>query len=239
MGLAALRFVDAPRQAACPPLEELADFIEFRHADRSGIKAHVQQCDHCFAEVAYYHAESMRMKGAAEEPVPEPLRRAALQIVPRRNWVRQWLIAPIPAYAAALLFWIVFLFTAPSPEVVITRDSPFYALYEKEFNALPYFYFAGDGRRVGSEVSGMRITTSRGKVHFRWNEVAGAESYYFVLQEIRDGAPHRLDEKFLKTNDIWIESKDLLPGASYRWTVAGRLPEKRYFQGTMEFHFLR
>lgn len=237
--LARLRFLDAPRCDESIPAEELADFIEYRHADRQRIKAHLQTCDSCFEDAAYYYGESIRMKGAAGEPTPELLRRAALAIVPRKSWMQRWVIVPLPAYAAAAVFWLVFSLTAPSPRVEITRESPFYGIYEKQYNALPYYYFSGDGRRVGNEVSGMRITTTRGKALFRWNEVAGADDYYFVLQEIRDGAPRRINEKFIRETSLWIDSGDLIPGSSYRWVVAGRLPENRYFQGTMEFHLPR
>lgn len=237
--LAGLRFLGAANCDDHIPADELANFIEYRHADRSRIKAHLQTCDRCFEDAAYYYSESIQMKAAAEEPTPEPLRRAAFAIVPRKSWLQRWVIAPMPAYAAAAIFWLVFSLTAPTPQVAITRDSPFYGIYEKQYNALPYFYFSGDGHRVGNEVSGMRITTTRGKALFRWNEVAGADDYYFVLQEIRDGAPRRIDEKFLKDTSIWIDSADLIPGSSYRWVVAGRLPENRYFQGTMEFNLSR
>lgn len=237
--LAGLRFLGAPGCDDRIAPDELADFIEYRHADRHRIKAHLQQCDRCFEDAAYYFSESIRMKGAAEEPTPEAVRRTALAIIPRKSWMQRWVIVPLPAFAAAAVFWLVFALTAPSPQVMLTRESPFYGIYEKDSGALPYFYFSGDGRRVGNEVSGMRITTTRGKALFRWNGVAGADDYYFVLQEIRDGAPRRIDEKFLKETSIWIDSADLMPGSSYRWIVAGRLPENRYFQGSMEFHLPR
>lgn len=234
--LAGVRFLPEARCDGHIGPDELADFIEYRHADRLRIKAHLQQCDRCFEDAAYYYSESNRMKAAAEEPTPETARRAALAIIPPKSWMQRWFVVPLPACAAAAVFWLVFSLTAPSPQVMLTRESPFYGIYEKESSALPYFYFSGDGRRVGNEVSGMRITTTRGKALFRWNGVAGADEYYFVLQEIRNGAPRRIDEKFLKETSIWIDSTDLAPGSSYRWIVAGRLPENRYFQGTMEFH---
>ncbi len=234
--LAGLRPLGAPRCDDPVSTEDLADFFEFRHGDRQRIKAHLQRCDRCFEDAAYYYSESNRMKAAAEEPVPEVLRSAALAIIPKKSWMQRWIIVPLPAYAAAAVFWLVFLLTAPTPQVTLIRESPFYGIYEKESNALPYFYFNGDGHRVGTEVSGMRITPTRGQALFRWNGVAGADEYYFVLQEIRDGAPRRIDEKFLKETSVWIDSADLRPGSTYRWIVAGRLPESRYFQGTMEFY---
>lgn len=237
--LAGLRFLGAPHCDGPIPPDELADFIEYRHTDRQRIKAHLHQCDRCFEDAAYYYSESIRMKGAAAQPTPEAALRAALRIIPEKSRARRWLIVPLPAYAAAAVLWLVFSLTEPPPEVTLTRESPFYGIYEKKSDALPYFYFSGDGRRVGNEVSGMRITTTRGKALFRWNGVAGADDYYFVLQEIRDGAPRRIDEKFLKDTSIWIDGASLAPGASYRWVVAGRLPENRYFQGTMEFRIPR
>ncbi len=233
--MAGIRYLNAPRCADPVSLEDLAEFFEFRHGGRQRIKAHLQQCDRCFEDAAYYFTESARMKMAEEEPTPDALRRAALAIIPKRSWMQRWVIAPLPAFATAAVFWLVFLLTAPTPQVTLIRESPFYGVYEKETNALPYFYFSGDGHRVGSGVSGMRVTATRGKVLFRWNGMEGADDYYFVLQEVRDGSPRRIDEKTLKETSLQIDAADLNTGSSYRWMVAGRLPESRYFQGTMEF----
>lgn len=233
--LAGARFLGEAPPQDCYSTHELAEYMEFRGADRQAVKAHLAECDRCFAATAYYFAESHAMKVAPEGPTPAEFRAAALALVPRSDWKRRWVYAPLPAYLAAAALWLVFIFTPSSPVVVLTRETPFYSIFEKKREAMPYFYFTGDGRKVGSEVAGMRIVSGRSAVSFRWNPMPGATEYYFMLQEIRDGAPHRVREMFVKTPRYQVDSADLRKGLSYRWIVAGLLSEDRFFQGTMEF----
>ncbi|MBI5178972.1 MAG: hypothetical protein HZA04_06900 [Nitrospinae bacterium] len=219
----------------CLSTEEIAEYIEGNSADRNAVKAHLASCDACFGAAGYYFAESERMNAADEPRAPEKYIQAALELAPRKSFFQKWVLAPLPAYATALVLLLFMALTPSTPRVVLTRETAFYGIYEKKFNTLPYFYFSEDGERVGSQQAGMRIKSRRGELIFIWNPVPGVDSYYFLLQETVEGSATRIREIKTAVPTLTLPSDDFKPGASYRWIAAGSITESRYFQGRMEF----
>jgi len=228
------RFGAAESTEECYPTMELAEYLRGGDERRSEIKTHLERCDACFEAAAYYYSESELM-WAAEVKTPEKYRRAALDLVPAENWWRKWIIVPLPAYATALTLWAVMLLTPSVARVVLVKESAFFTLFEKRFDTMPYFYFSGEGEKVGSQLSGMRIISTRGEMTFRWNPVDGADSYYVLLQEIVDGVPAKIREMETTRPTVTLPSDGFKPDATYRWIAAGSVAENRYFQGKMEF----
>jgi len=233
----AIRSAAAPARGGeeCFSTDEIAEYLEGSAENRQAIKNHLAECDACFDTASYYVAESERMVAAADVPAPVEYTAAALALVPRQSWFKRWVIAPLPAYATALLLWLVMALTPSTPQVILTRELAFYGIYEKKFNTLPYFYFSEDGERVGSRQAGMRVKSRRGEITFTWNPVPGVESYYFLLQEMVEGSPVRIREIKTASNTLTLPSGEFTAGASYRWVAAGSITSSRYFQGRVEF----
>ncbi len=218
----------------CYSTEDLAEFLR-GGGDKVAVKTHLAQCDACFESAAYYFAESTRLALAPEVEVPEKFRRAALAIVPAQSWWKQWVVAPLPAYATALALWLILLYTPGTPKVVLLNETAFFSIYEKKFDTMPYFYFSGGGKKVGSQLSGMRVATRRGEVVLQWNPVQGVDSYYVLVQEMVNGAPTKMKEIKTISPTVTLSSDEFRPGASYRWIAAGSMGDNRYFQGKAEF----
>jgi hypothetical protein len=148
--------------------------------------------------------------------------------------INEWLV-PFPAFATAVVLFVALVSTPPAPMIDVLRESSSFTVYQKQANALPYFYFGGEGKKIYSAPANMTVTSQRGRVTFDWTPVKGVKSYYFFLQETVDGAPSKIREIKDAVPPLSMPSEDFTPGAVYRWVTAGDIGDDRYFDGRLEF----
>jgi hypothetical protein len=230
----------------CLSTEELAEFLDGESAEKDEIKAHLETCDACFDSAAYYFTESARMRtalGIAEKPGvatdarPAHVPVALPNVVKARGWreMLEGLLVPLPAFATAAILFLALLATPPARQVEVVLESPSFNVYQKQTDAMPYFYFGGEGKKIDSAPANMTVTSQRGRVTFDWTPVKGVRSYYFFLQETVDGAPSKIREIKDAVPPVSLPSEDFKPGASYRWVAAGNMGDNKYFDGRLEF----
>ncbi|MBI3794941.1 MAG: hypothetical protein HY280_09485 [Nitrospinae bacterium] len=235
---------EASRGSVCPSAQELADYIDGNSADKAEIKGHLETCDYCFGAAAHYFSESFRMKKELQTnarlfETPPKFLDAAHAIVGRGKSERvgffnRW-FAPVPAFATAFILFVALFNSAPAQRVGILKDAPYFSIYQKQSNALPYFYFGGEGKRTDVSPANMRVTTRRGSLVFDWIPAKGATSSYFFLQEIVGGAPTKIREVKNAVPPVALPSEEFRPGVVYRWVTAGNIGDDKYFDGRMEF----
>jgi len=226
----------------CPQSNEIAEYMEGFSPRPDFFKKHLQECDRCFEAAGYYFAESSGMRGAVGTATPARFRHAALNLQPRRELktarplrLPRWIVAPLPAYAAAALLWFAISYGLAAPEVTVTGSAPQYTIYQKKVDSLPLYYFGVTGKKVSIQPAKMRIDATRRELSFSWEPVEGVKTYYFVLQEIRESAPRIVKNVSTTKNSITLRRELFLPNVRYRWIVAGGLPPDRYFDGRVEF----
>ena len=226
----------------CVGTEEIAEFYDGQSPRPEFIKEHLQACDRCFELASYYFAESAGMRGALDAATPARYKEGALNLMPKKRIVSKgrlrlprWIIAPLPAYAAAALLWAAVNYTITAPQVTTIGNPPHYTVYKKDPDARPLYYFGVKGRQVLVQPAKMEISATRHDVTFSWEAVTGVKEYYFVLQEIRGTAPRLVRNLSVKTDSLTLRRELFLPDARYRWIVAGGLPPDKYFDGRMEF----
>lgn len=240
---AAMVFLSHDGGQDCIGTEEIAEFYEGTSPRPEFIKEHLQACDRCFELGSYYFAESAGMRNALDSATPARYKKGALNLMPkkrvaskRRPQLPRWIIAPLPAYAAAALLWAAVSYTITAPQVTTVGNPPHYTVYKKNADARPLYYFGVKGRQVLVQPAKMEISTTRHDVTFSWEAVTGVKEYYFVLQEIRRGtAPRLVRNLSVKTDSLTLRRELFLPDARYRWIVAGGLPPDKYFDGRLEF----
>ena len=226
----------------CPESDEIAEYMEGFSSRPDFFKKHLGECDRCFEAAGYYFAESAGMRGAAATATPAKFRNAALNLQPRRELktarqlrLPRWIIAPLPAYAAAALLWFAISYGLAAPQVTVTGGAPHYTVYQKTADAMPLYYFGVTGKKVSVLPAKMRIEAARREISFSWEPVEGVKTYYFVLQEIRGSAPRIIKNVSTAENVITLRRELFLPNVKYRWIVAGGLPPDKYFDGRVEF----
>ena len=226
----------------CASGDEIAEYMEGMSPRSEFIKKHLQTCDHCFEAAGYYFAESSDMRAAVETATPARFRQGALNLQPRgeekaarQSRLPRWIIAPLPAYAAAALLWFAVSYGLTAPQVSLTGNAPQYTIYQKKADSTPLYYFGVTGEKVSAQPAEMKIDATRRELNFSWEPVAGATTYYFVLQEIRGNAPRIVKNVSTTESGITLRRELFLPNVRYRWIIAGGLPPDRYFDGRLEF----
>jgi len=241
-------YIGDTRTDDCLSHEEIADIVE-----GSMEKAeHLDKCDYCFANAAYYFSETAAMKaGEIVKTGPEFLEKA-LSLFPENSgakpagsrerssrWFDRIVIAPLPAYATAVVFWLVLSVLSSPMSVRILSGGSEYTIYNNPDANLPYFHFGKTGVKIGALPGSMRIEPGRKRITFSWPKVEDAELYRFVLQDVTDGIPRTIMQRSTKETSVAIPRRRLSPSRRYRWITAGPLPEGNYFVGEVEFRFGR
>jgi hypothetical protein len=182
------------------------------------------------------------MRAAGDAVTPARYKEAALNLVSRkavksRRQIRlpRWIIAPLPAYAAAVLIWFAVTYAVPDPQVTLMATPSHYTVYQKKADSMPLYYFGVTGKKVSVRPAKMRVTADRREVRFSWEPVIGVKTYYFVLQEIRGNVPRVVRNFKIDAGSFSLRRELFLPSARYRWIVAGGLPPDKYFDGRLEF----
>lgn len=226
----------------CVENDEIAEYMEGLSSRPEFIKKHLQACDRCFEAAGYYFAESQNMRKAVETEANERFIKGALNLQPRRKVksagqfrLPRWIVAPLPAYATAALLWFAISYGLTAPQVTFSGSAPQYTVYQKKSGTMPLYYFGVTGKKVSVQPAKMRVKSTRREMSFYWEPVESVTTYYFVLQEIRGGAPRIVKNVATTENKITLRRELFLPNVKYRWIVAGGLPPDKYFDGRLEF----
>jgi len=241
-------YIDETRTDDCLSHEEIADI-----AEGSMEKAeHLDKCDYCFANAAYYFSEASAMKAGEIAETPPEFLEKALSLFPEKSgtnpagskerssrWFDRIFIAPLPAYATAVVFWLVLSVLSSPMSVRILSGGSEYTIYNNPDANRPYFHFGKTGVKIGALSGLMRIEPGRERVTFIWPKVKDAELYRFVLQDVTDGIPRTVMQASTRETSVAIPRRRLSPSRKYRWITAGPLPDGNYFVGEVEFRFGR
>ncbi len=247
----------------CHSTEDLAAAMEgiADGAEAQKIKRHIAECDRCFDHASYYAAEKTAMEKAVAQEfkdavTPEKFTEAALALLKKPaktktapeieefaqkpQWripqsIARFIFPPLPAYVAAAVFFVSFYISAPVMRVIIQGGQANYSVYRSTAEELPYLYFGQSAERLGDLQAGMSVTPSSRGLRFQWDEVKGAENYYFIVQEIRNGVPRTIRQFTTKKRELFLPRGVFTENASYRWISAGLLPENRRFMASLEF----
>ena len=229
----------------CVESDEIAEYMEGLSSRPEFIKKHLQACDRCFETAGYYFAESSEMLGAVETETPTRFRQSALNLQPRWSSgevksarplrLPRWIVAPLPAFATAALLWLSISYGLTAPQVTFRGSAPHYSIYQKKSDSMPLYYFGVTGKKVSVQPAEMKIDATRRELSFSWEPVESVKTYYFVLQEIRGGAPRIVKNVSTTESRITLRRELFLPNVRYRWIVAGGLPPDKYFDGRVEF----
>ncbi|GMT41889.1 MAG: hypothetical protein IEMM0002_0300 [bacterium] len=226
----------------CPDTDELSRFFEETQPRCDEIKKHLGACDRCFDHASYYFAESSLMRGAKEPATPPRYRAAALALVQKKKtqravpyWAKRWVLAPMPAYAVAVLLWLGFFFNASVPAISILSQAPTYSIYKKEMGKMPLFHFGQHGEKISTRPAEMKLSATRHKLLFEWESVEGISAYYFILQEIEGGVPRTIKQLKTRSPSVTLPRELFRSSVVYRWITAGSIPPEKYFDGRLEF----
>lgn len=237
----AVPFISTEKTRLCPSAAELTEFMENRENKSEAIKEHLRVCDHCFDHASYYYYESAEMEQAQESATPVRYRQAALGLASNKKiksalpyQVKNWILAPLPAYAVALLC-VLLLSSAPAPSVTILNGTPQYSVYRKEADSMPLFHFSRHGEKISTRAVKMELSATRHKLRFEWEPVEGSATYYFVIQELENGVPSMVKQLETASTSVTLPREFLKAEKRYLWITAGGIPPDKYFEGLVEF----
>lgn len=234
-------FISTKKTRLCPSTSELAEFMENGRNRAVAIKEHLRTCDHCFDHASYYYSESDEMQMAEEATTPRRYKKAALALVQKQRikkalpyQVKRWILAPMPAYAAAILC-VALISNAPVPSIAILNGAPQYDVYRKEVDSMPLFHFSRHGEKISTRAAKIKLFTTRRKVRFEWEPVEGTAEYYFVIQELENGVPSMVKQLKTGSTSVTLPRELFKPDKRYLWITAGGISPDRYFESRVEF----
>lgn len=236
-------FLEGRGGSGCLSLDEIAVLIDGDEVEENEAKReHLQNCDYCFENAAYYHSESEAMKREEIPETPPAYLRAGVNILPVRkrkakksSWLKRYILYPLPAYATAVILWFFIFFTPPQIDVEVISGGSQYILFSNLDATRPYFYFGKTGEQIGALPALMKIKPAGSELEFQWKAVEGALEYHFILQDVTTVAPRTLLQLKTAETQVTIPSERISPERIYRWIVAGGLPGDRHFVGEVDF----